>query len=228
MRILDKQRTLYSRLSFSAGIGLLALVLLVVPFSGRLAMAQVGEWKKVSETGPLPLFGHNMVYDEARGNVVLFGGAHTGYPDNPITTFPFPTFSDTWIWDGTVWTKVATNSPEPRIDFGMAYDSVREKVVLFGGYNFSSSTYWASTWEWDGRSWTEVATDGPPPRHSTSMVYDSARGKTVLFGGEALGKFLGDTWEWDGAVWTQVSSEGPSSRSTHAMAYDSIRPELSW
>jgi len=104
----------------------------------------------------------------------------------------------------------------------MAYDSAREVVVLFGGYDYSSGDR-NDTWEWEGTTWTQVADSGPSPRRNHAMAYDSARGVTVLFGGYDDWDYHNDTWEWDGATWTQVADSGPSGRHGHAMAYDSAR-----
>jgi hypothetical protein len=103
----------------------------------------------------------------------------------------------------------------------MAYDSARQRVVLFGGYNNNVGRF-GDTWEWDGETWTQVSTTGPSARYWHAMAYDSARQRVVLFGGGSNGS-LRDTWEWDGATWIQVPTTGPSARYSHAMAYDSAR-----
>ena len=61
----------------------------------------------------------------------------------------------------------------------MAYDWLRQKVVLFGGEGVTG------TWEWDGSTWTPfTSSNGLDPSlffHST-MVYDTAGRRAVLFG----------------------------------------------
>lgn len=63
-----------------------------------------------------------MAYDSLRGRVVLFGGAITN-----------GALGDTWEWDGTDWTQMATSGPSRRYGHALAYDSRRQRVVLFGG-----------------------------------------------------------------------------------------------
>jgi len=107
----------------------------------------------------------------------------------------------------------------------MVYDSQRQVIVMFGGYN-SSSGKLDDTWEWNGTSWTLVSTTGPSPRHIHGMAYDSHRGVVVLFGGQdANNQALGDTWEWNGSTWALVSTSGPAPRwyVGAAMVYDSQR-----
>src|ERR1035441_6585189 len=62
------------------------------------------------------------------------------------------------------WTQRSPLAPSPsaREHHAMAYDSVRGRTVLFGGYDGSS--YLGDTWEWNGANWTQVATTGPSAR----------------------------------------------------------------
>ncbi len=95
----------------------------------------------------------SMAFDEARGKTVLFGGydVTNGLVD------------DTWEFDGVVWAQVrsATTTPLPRREHGMAYDSARQRIVLFGGAG--GSRQFGDTWEWDGKVWTEVISTKPTP-----------------------------------------------------------------
>jgi hypothetical protein len=63
----------------------------------------------------------HMVTDEARARVVLIGST----AGDPYA----------WEWDGNEWTQQFQTSPTSRSNLGLAYDSVRREVVLFGGYN---------------------------------------------------------------------------------------------
>jgi|GEM_PF-1401491 len=121
-----------------------------------------------------------------------------------------------------VWNRLSTTGPADRHAQGMAYDSARGRIVLFGG--LIGGTPQGDTWEWDGTSWTQRSPEHSPPAcHSAGMAYDSARGVTVLFGGVTAGGYSGDTWEWDGEDWEYQTSAGPGPRSEVAMAYDSQR-----
>ncbi len=48
-----------------------------------------------------------------------------------------------------------------RASHAMAYDSTRQKTLLFGGYYLSDL---GDTWEWDGSAWTQMAATGPSAR----------------------------------------------------------------
>ena len=127
--------------------------------------------------------------------------------------------NDTWGWDGNAWTLLSEGPFSARLAHFMAYDTLRETMVLFGGADNED------TWERGPSSeWRQVATTGPSERVSSAMVFDSRRGVMVLFGGyDRRGFNRGDTWEWDGVTWTLVAEAGPSARRAHAMAYDSRR-----
>jgi hypothetical protein len=138
-----------------------------------------------------------------------------------------PLASVVWIFAATAvgqtqqWVQVATAGPSSRENFGMAYDTSRQRTVLFGGELLTGLA--GDTWEWDGASWTHVAVPGPSARQGLAVAYDSNRQRTVLFGG-LDGAYRADTWEWDGATWVpQILAAGPGPRANHAMAYDSQR-----
>jgi uncharacterized protein (TIGR03437 family) len=176
-------------------------------------------WTQPSpKTSPGPRFGCAMAYDSKRMQVVLFGG------QDEITN---QYLSDTWVWDGFNWTQISpANSPRPRAQHTLVYDSVNQQVVFFGGTGnlFQSHVAFNDTWTWDGSNWTEqFPTNSPPLRYAHAMVYDSAQSQSVMFGGfdEELNTY-DDTWVWDGSNWTEESPQtSPASRAYHSMAYDS-------
>jgi hypothetical protein len=189
----------------------------VVLFGGSLGTtgyaAQTWEWDGVDWTqrvspSPLGRIEHAMVYDAARARVVLFGGYRL------VGSFPTQ-LADTWEYDGSSWLERAPAArPPARAEHDMAYDTARQRTVLFGG-GFGGS---GDTWEWDGTSWTERPVGGPSARNRHAMVFDTARGRTVLFSGDSVSK---DTWEYgptDPAAYTPFGSGCPGSAGTPALA----------
>ncbi len=111
-------------------------------------------------------------------------------------------------------------SPSARADHAMAYDSFRDRSVLFSGGSSDRST-----WEWNGANWQLMTTTATTPigRRRHAMSYDAARRQTVLFGGMSSNALF-DTWLWNGVNWTQAQpSDTPGPRHHHAMAYDTGR-----
>ncbi len=169
---------------------------------------------------PPPRDSASMVYDAARGTIVLFGGVS----DSGTL------LGDTWTWDGTTWTEQhSPSSPPARDGAGMAYDPVHRVVVLFGGETAQGRVTPAlsDTWTWDGTTWTEQhPPSSPPARSGAGMAYNVATQQMVLFGG-GYGYPLNDTWTWNGTTWTeQYPSTSPPARSHASMAYDAATQQL--
>ena len=108
------------------------------------------QWTQAAADGPAPRARHRMVYDVMRGVTVLFGG-DTGNPGPGR----FNLSDETWLWDGTKWTKAAPQTaPSARMTHALAYDAGRSRVVLFGGGTGAAAL--SDTWEWDGVNWRQV------------------------------------------------------------------------
>lgn len=155
---------------------------------------------------PTPLNG-DMLFATARQRVVFIRGNDDSQ----------------WEWDGNDWTRVAKTQPPFRIDTALATDTVRRRVVLFGGNELNASAVLNDTWEWDGNVWwSRQPPTSPPPQSSHVMSFDALRARTVLFSNS-----LGETWEWDGTTWLQrTPAASPSVEFTgyaDAMAFDPVR-----
>ncbi len=128
-----------------------------------------------------------MVYDSARERIVLFGGK-----SNP----QFATYlNDTWEWDGVSWTQIATTGPSPRAYAAMQYDTVRDRILVFGG-EFGNENAPNDTWELRGSTWSLLPVPGPEARRYAGSSFDSSRGHMVVFGGFTQSGWLPDTWEF--------------------------------
>ena len=138
--------------------------------------------------------------------MVLFGGVIQP------SIFGMPTYrGDTWEFDGSRWTQVAIGGPQPSARVtNMVYDTVRNKVVMFGGYGDTAPQTYLDTWEYDGTTWTQRTTATTPPwRASYVSAFDARRGKVVLHSGYLLGTQTPMvTWEFDGNDWAPGSFPG--------------------
>lgn len=177
-------------------------------------------WKTLPGKGPLVRGGGSVAFDLRRKEIILFGGLHYLGPGEGKL------LGDTWKWNGKEWKQIKGIGPQPRAWHAMAYDSYRDKTVLFGGSTGFGKTAFGDTWEWDGEKWAKIDVQGPGPHSDFDMVYDSIRRKIVLFGGQSIKaddatrKDLADTWTWDGKTWEKVSSSGPSARIQHHMIFN--------
>ncbi|MGH9365473.1 MAG: Kelch repeat-containing protein, partial [Thermoanaerobaculia bacterium] len=108
---------------------------------------------------------------------------------------------------------------------GMAYDSSRHRIVMFGGYTTGFQGL-QDTWEYDGANWTQItSTNKPSRRGDVGMTFDTSRARVLLFGGRNNNTVYGDTWEYNSGGWTQRNppSSSPYSRYDMGMAYDPVR-----
>jgi hypothetical protein len=192
-------------------------------------------WKRVGANNlPDGRYAQASAFDEIRQVVVMFGGMASS-PNAPMNAQ-----QDTWEWSpaGGAWKArtIAGAAPAARTGAAMAYDSIRNKFVLFGGRAGSGYDY-QDTWEWDPGTgvWTDKSGPGAKPsaRSQHGMIFDSKAGKIVLFGGGrsqfggdimTISLAFDDTWEYDGATatWTQrTTASSPSARVDSGFAYSS-------
>ena len=186
-------------------------------------------WQQVSPaTLPSQDERFTMVFDEARGVIVLVGGLG---PD----AFNPEAYRGTWTWNGVKWTLATTTGPGPRWGAKMVYDSQRQVCVLYGGVPLTMPEMdeaVAETWEWNGSVWhLRADTGNPPPTVGHAMAYDRIQQRAVLYGGApckpgACGAYPTYTWEWDGQQWRRVATSGPPRRLESAMAYDEARQRI--
>jgi hypothetical protein len=82
-----------------------------------------------------------MAFDEGLDGLVVVGGASSGDP--------------ALVRRDDDWQPLAAAGPAPRYLPGLAYDRRRQRLVLFGGGDPSSSELFADTWEFDGEAWQQ-------------------------------------------------------------------------
>lgn len=192
--------------------------------SARRAALEVANWTKLSAPAAATTrAAHLFVYDQARGNCVVFGGRAV---DNAGRSL-----ADTGIWSGDGWQPVTTQHARRGYVRG-AFDTKRNVAVAFGGADLLLATpsYYADTWEFDGAAWApRTSQRSPSKRSSNGLAYDSRRDVTVLFGGYD-GAWKDDLWEWNGAEWTLRCDEPPCSteprppaRALSALVFDEAR-----
>jgi hypothetical protein len=167
-------------------------------------------WRKLNPAQRPPFNEyHRMVYDSDQARIVLFGGYDTSkfYPRG-----------DTWVWNGTNWTKVnPSKSPGPRWDHAMAYDAARRQTLLFDGCYEDNDT-----WVFSGNEWSEKEL-GPPGSHTHAMFYDPLNEQTVFFGGMSPTGAQDQTWAWKENKWSRLTwAQTPPAGYGRAFAFDEV------
>jgi hypothetical protein len=157
---------------------------------------------------------HAMAFDQARGEVVLFGG------------WEGSTLNDTWVWNGSNWTqRNPANKPPGNWDLAITFDAFHGEAVLVFASSFPGS---CQTWIWDGTDWTPLfyfMGTSPSAQRDHAMTYDVAHKKVIMFGGENNNANIDETWTWDFG-WTLLApDQKPSARLGSAIAYDVTHDE---
>lgn len=170
----------------------------VVLFGGRSALGALDDtwefdgvtWTERATTNrPAPREEMVMHYDPSLNRTILFGGC------NETTA---AVYGDTWFYDGNDWLNVTpAQSPSPRFRTASVFDSVRSRVVVYGGYD--NTQVFAETFEFTGDEWVQISTAMTPPNTTEAYAgYDPVRRKFALFGGFGT-TFLNQTWEYTGS-----------------------------
>jgi parallel beta-helix repeat protein len=125
------------------------------------------------------------------------------------------------------WTEMhPASAPSPRTVNWMAYDSVSDKVILFGG-RISYYGCYNETWayDFDTDTWTNMTQPvAPSSRFAHAMAYDSQSNRVILFGGSNQLEQFSDTWafNYEQNEWTNMNPiVAPSPRADFGMVYDS-------
>ncbi|HEX8412169.1 MAG TPA: kelch repeat-containing protein [Thermoanaerobaculia bacterium] len=167
-----------------------------------------GSWQQVfPATTPPGRSSHSMVYDSKRGRIVMFGGRK----EATVVRTSFTFHDDTWVYQNGDWTELETaNRPPSRHFASMAYDRVRDRVVLFGGYRFQADNRTIEplydTWEFDGTNWTEIQKVGPSV-DKPLMSYDVARNQLILLGINTTFQTQMYRWDVETSSWKAVTPE---------------------
>jgi N-acetylneuraminic acid mutarotase len=187
-------------------------------------------WTRLSTVGPPSPRTHSAGAVNAKHDkFVIFGG----------TDFMGVANSETWMLDLATleWRAVSTPVvPGARYGHAMVYDDSSDRIIMFGGANYSSSSskylYDNATWSFDlvNSTWSPLATAGQPVvRMFHSLALDTTGRALAIFGG-ITGQY-GSQEISDPSVlflanlsWTtNLPTPYPSERYGSAMAYDPSR-----
>lgn len=172
--------------------------------------------------GPLlPRRDASLVVDPVRDRLLLFGGTNGNVMTNEVWQRP--------LSGGTAWTRLVVGGmlPRQRANAAAVYDPDGDRLLVFGGYDYSTSTsaYLADLWALslaDPPHWTRLDAPGPAPigRADAVLAYDSARHCAWLVGGRngtyyySGGLQTGEVWKLSlspAPAWQQISRGLPNS-----------------
>jgi len=167
-----------------------------------------------------PRLGHTMAVDPSRQKAFLFGGYEPTSSTwlNDLWTFDF---QQGWVAQPT------TGGPSPRVYSCMAFDTARDRLVVYGGAR--GSTVYPETWEFNpnNNQWSQIATQTTPNITSNATLLRSSSNVMTLTSGFAPGIGCSPRmWQYNPSVptWSEVlGSASQRARCDAASAYDPVR-----
>jgi hypothetical protein len=164
------------------------------------------------------------VFDPVRQSFIELGGA---IDNDPIAYLNDVAELVVGRDSGWVALPVSGTFLSRRYGHSAVYDPVRDRIIVFGGYN---GFYLGDLWDVRITSvvaGTQLFATGtaPGPRDFHSAIYDPVRDRMILFGGNFGGVFNNEIWSLDLSGtprWTRIVPAGtsPTARLSHRAVYD--------
>ncbi|HKQ58676.1 MAG TPA: kelch repeat-containing protein [Candidatus Eisenbacteria bacterium] len=172
---------------------------------------------------PTSLYLHTMIHDPLRDRVIVFGGLDYNSYSSHVWSFSLSSHE---------WALLPAAGPGPgeRIGHSAVYDPVRDRMVVFGGYNGNGvlNDVWQLSLS-GFPTWSPLAVTGTPPvpRYLQSAIYDPVRDRLMVFGGYSDSGRLNDVWVLPlsgESAWSLLDT-GPTTltpRQEHTAIYDPV------
>ena len=204
---------------------------LIEPRLARAASPSEGVWGAAPP--PPGRFGQAAIYDPVRDRMIMFGGTASSVD-------VANTFNQVWtlaLAGPATWhlAEVAGTPPSGRYRHSVVYDPIRDRLLVFGGYDnsFLLNDVWSLTLS-GTPTWTKLTPTGTPPatRYSHVAGYDPVGDRMLVFGGIKVGSVaLNDLWALSLAgapAWSQLAPAGtiPTARGAASIVSDPTRNRL--
>ncbi len=189
-----------------------------------LSLGGAPSWSQLQPTGPVPSARQQQsaIYDPLRDRVVAFGGSTGSAALNDVWSL---TLSGT-----PTWSQLAPSGAAPPSRYGATaiFDPIRDRMVVFGGYNPSTDQFLNDVWALSlsgAPAWSQLSPPNPPPgRYGHDAIYDPGHDQMVVFAGYDHTN-RDDTWALSLSgtpQWTQLATGGvaPPPRYDGKVVYD--------
>jgi len=192
----------------------------------ELDLHGVPTWNTINTSGSRPVGSYGMyaIYDPVRNRMITFGGS--------TSDEYFGVNNNTWELrlDGTpTWNQLAPTGtlPSARRSGTAIYDPLRDRMVLFGGWDSgpTETAFLNDTWAMDMHSdppvWGPLSPGGVTPirRDATAAIYDPSHDRMAFFGGWEATYMLHDTeflgWGGSGSPASAVANGQGAPTAAH-------------
>jgi len=173
---------------------------------------------------------HTAVFDSRGKRMVVFGGRDNAYYNlHEIWTLDLDPQSPTYEqWH---MLPIPKKHPEGRSDHVAVYDSLKNRMIIFGGWDKIAKEYLDDTWSFffERGIWKKIKAkrSHPPKRRHAVGAYDTSRNWFIICGGFGDEGYLNDVWALDLATDTWINiTPGPQPRIDHQAVYDPVSQRL--
>jgi hypothetical protein len=159
-----------------------------------LASADWVELTPAQGARPLKRCLHELNYDVARNQLILFGGCSSGFGPCPQ--------GDMWAFDlsSQTWAELepAGGRPSARSTPSLVYDGDGGRSWLFGGLTADGPSAEIWSYDIDRGGWAQLeSSGGPSARSSQSASRNAQTGGILIFGGLTADGPSAELWMWN-------------------------------
>ncbi|MCG3158328.1 MAG: hypothetical protein DKINENOH_04970 [bacterium] len=187
-------------------------------------------WRNLTDSTAPRREDHTAIYDSRGRRMIIFGGRdNERYNLAEVWALDLDPASPTFEkWSNLTFSQKYNPG---RVDHVAVFDSVKNRMVIFGGWDKEEKEYLGDTWGFslaDNR-WYKIKTkhSHPPQRRHAVMALDGRRNWAILCGGFGEEGYLNDVWAFDltDDVWINLTP-GPQPRIDHQAVFDPVAGRL--
>jgi len=176
---------------------------------------------------------HSLVWDSQDDLLFVFGGID-GQGNLLNDLWSYNPAAQTWkelnAPTGTVGLCNNSNIPAPRMNAAMVWDSVDQRILLYGGLG-ANNHFLGDLWSYSPgtRAWTAIScSSNAPGMRSTNAVWTGSQ--MLLLGGVNAYGLLSDFWSYTlasgGGTWQKLTDSPMGQREFQTMVWDSRDNQL--
>ena len=196
-------------------------------------------WRDLTDSTSPAREDHTAIYDSRGRRMVIFGGRDNTGTIDYVNEWNLPALDldpQSRTFEKWVELKSGETHAPGRSDHTAIYDPVKNRMVIYGGWDKQTHQYLDDTWAYSfadspdsAGAWKKIKAkeSHPPRRRHVVGVYDEGRHWFIVFGGFGDQGFLNDAWALDLTrdVWINITP-GPQPRLDHQAVFDPRRRQM--